>query len=152
MPNFDTVEIITWVQKTVGGSINRMMALPNSGVVELDQSDKFREKIYLHCTKFLVSDAPLEMDIKKECVVQCLMRLENAAALRAKDTEIHILSGRTTYWSGKRMVDKLLASLSDENLFEKMLTKEAQQIATSVSYINNLQNLEALGKIGKHKI
>ncbi len=138
MSNFDATEVVLWVQKNVGGSINRMVAYPDSGTVGLAIDNNFREQIYLQSTVFLTSDIPLEMDIKKECVVQCLLLLENAAMLRAKDCELRILSGRGTYIGGLNKVENLLKGLSNKNAFANMLAKEAEQISKSIEYINSL--------------
>lgn len=138
MSNFDATEVVVWVQKNVGGSISRMMAYPDSGMVDLNMDDSFREQMYLQSTVFLTSDIPLEMDIKKECVLQCLLLLENSAMLRAKDSELRTLSGRATFIRGLSKVEDLIKSLSKENAFTNMLAKEVEKISKSIEYINSL--------------
>jgi len=145
MENFDAVEIITWVHQTVGGSIGRMIACPQSGVLNAD-APGFREKLYLQATQFLASDTPLDLQIKKECVVQCMQRLESAAALRAKHEETRAIASGSVYWDGINTATDLLRSLSQKNAFAKMLAKECEQILISVEYINQLSTNLA-GKI-----
>lgn len=138
MSNFDATELVVWVQKTVGGAINRMIACTNSGVLASD-TPGFREKLYLQATQFLTSDTPLDLDVKKECVVQCMQRLESTAQMRGKFSETRVLISTNPYWSGTDSAQNLLRSFSEKNVFSQMLQTEAEQILTSVQHVLNLQ-------------
>lgn len=146
MSNLDVNELIVWVQKTVGGGINHMNACPNSGVIDMDVPG-FREKIYLQTTEFLVSDTPLNIDIKKECVVQCVKRLESAANLRSKASETRALSGNHPSWNGLDSAAKLIKSFFEKNGFKKMLENEAEQLSASVRHITSLSDKPFKDKI-----
>lgn len=137
MSNFDATEVVIWVQKTVGGTINRMSACSNSGVLSSDIPG-YREKLYLQAIQFLTSDTPLDFEIKKECVLQCMQRLESAAQICAKHAEISALNKDRLYWSNIDTAQKLINNFSRENSLAEMFAKEADQILKSVEYVNSL--------------
>lgn len=150
MSNFDATEVVIWVQKTVGGTINRMIACSDSGILSADVPG-YREKLYLQATQFLSSDTPLDFEIKKECVLQCMQRLESAAQMYAKHVETSALNDSRLFWSSVDAARKLLYTLSQESALTQMLTKEADQILKSVEYINTLQSPNLSQKLEKSR-
>lgn len=136
MNNMDVNELILWVQKTVGGAINEIIAAPNISFYQwYDQS--VRENFYMEATRFMLNDAPVSIDIKKECVIQTLGRLQAAVKMRTKYSEVSALSNKVLYWGQDEARDFYQKS-TDPAEIQKMLNNELSCISNAFKYAENL--------------
>lgn len=136
MESMDVNELVLWVQKTVGSAINEMIASPNTS---LDQwkNQSVRENFYMEATRFLLNDVPVSLNVKKECVVQTLGRLQAATKIRAKYSEVHAIANKTLYW-GQDEARDFCNKITNPAEIQKMLNNELSCINNAFKYAENL--------------
>lgn len=147
MSNFDATEIVVWVQNTVGSGINRLSGYVESGVLSMNVDEQWRKNMYLQATQFLTSDVPLDIEVRKMCVIQCMQHLESAARLIEQHSKMRAKVSQSPYWSDTDKAKKIVRDLKLKDAFSKMLNTEAEQILSSVQHILNLEPTAFKNKI-----
>lgn len=136
MDNMDVNELVLWVQKTVGHTINEMSSQPHGSCEEWGKQS-IRENMYVEATRFLISDTPGSMELKKECVVQTLERIKSAFKIRGKQAEVEALSNKSLYWN-QSDAKQFTLKISSPHEFKQMLEGELERIGVALKCAEDL--------------